>query len=511
MPLMGRSVCSNRPSRLIVAGILVLAVSAEAQRSTRAADPMAGYDQYVTDAMKQWKVPGLAIAVVRGDSMVFAKGYGVRTVGDPAPVDPETMFAIGSASKAFTGALVEMLVDDGRIALDGRVSDYLPWFELYDPYTTREATVRDLFLHRTGVVGGNSLWYGTSLSREDIVRAMRRLPPTVGFRSQFHYQNLMYIAAGEVIGQVAGQSWDELIKARLFAPLGMTRSNTSVRDLAGRPNVATPHAEFGGVVTPIPYRNIDNAGPAGSINSTVVDVAKWLRLWLGGGTFAGKRLLSEEMVREAIRPQFTVDDPDMIARLGSPNFLGYGLGWFVQDFRGRRLVNHGGNIDGMAAMVTFIPEEKLGVVILTNMNQSDVTIPLIANLYDRLLGVTPPKDYNAEYRAAWEDYERRHARPSPVRVEGTQPSLPLASYVGVYRDNFLGTATVSLAEGGKLVVHYDASPTAIGELTHWHFDSFVATMKDPMLGKIPVTFQLGADGRVAGMLFMGESKPWVKQ
>jgi CubicO group peptidase (beta-lactamase class C family) len=504
----------NRRTPLLVTGLLMASVAVQAQTPrTKDRDPLAGFDLYVTDAMKQWKVPGLAIAAVRGDSIVFAKGYGVKTLGNPAPVDAQTLFAIGSASKAFTGAALEMLSDEGKISFDGRVTDYLPWFEMSDPWVTREIRVRDLLLHRSGLERGDNVWYGTTRSREEIVRSVRRLAPSSSFRTHFQYQNLMYITAGEVVHQVTGQSWDDVIKARIFGPLGMNQSNTSVRDLAGLPNVATPHAELGGVVKTIPWRNIDNAAAAGSINSNVADMAKWLRLWINRGSFQGQRIVSESMVREATTPQFTVDDPQMIARLMSPAFLGYGFGWFVQDFRGRRLVNHGGNIDGMAAMVTFLPDEKLGVVILTNMNQSDITLPLVAHLYDRLLGISPAKDYNTEYLAAKKAFEAKQAASTkpPIRVAGTKPSLPLEAYVGVYRDSFLGTATVTLGSNGALSIRYDASPGAVGELEHWHFDSFVATMKDPILGKIPINFRLGPNGQVSGLVFgLAGPQEWAK-
>jgi len=492
--------------------LLATAVVGAGAQARRPSDPFAGFDQYATAAMAQWKVPGMAVAVVRGDSVLLAKGYGVRTLGDPAPVDANTMFAIGSSSKAFTGALLEMLSDEGKIRFDGRVTEYLPWFEMYDPWVTREIRVRDLLLHRSGLSRGDNIWYGTTTGREEIVRAIRRLAPSTSFRTRFQYQNLMYITAGEVVHAVTGQSWDDVVKARIFAPLGMTESNTSVRDLVGRSNVATPHAELEGVVKPVPYRNIDNAGPAGSINSNVLDMTRWLRLWINRGSFEGTRLLSEAVVDEAIAAQFTVDDPAMVARLMSPHFLGYGYGWFVEDFRGRRWVNHGGNIDGMAAMVGFLPDDKIGAVILTNMNQSDVTLPLMANLFDRVLGISPPRDYNAEYRAAVEEYEakRRAARPAPVRIEGTAPSLPLEAYAGTYRDEFLGTATVRLV-GGRLTVQYDASPGSAGVLEHSHYDTFMATMSDPMLGKMPVTFMLGADGKVRAMQLPLAPTPWTRE
>ena len=496
----------------VAAALLIGTGAAGAQtRPDAARDPMAGFDAYVTAAMKQWKVPGLAIAAVRGDSVLMMKGYGVRTIGGTEPVDAETMFAIGSASKAFTGATLEMLSDEGKLNFDNRVTDYLPWFEMSDPWVTREIRVRDLLLHRSGLSRGDNIWYATTHSREDVVRSIRRLQPSTSFRTRFQYQNLMFITAGEVAHAITGQSWDDLVKSRIFGPLGMTSSNTSVKDLAGKSNVATPHAELDGAVKAIPYRNIDNAGPAGSINSNVTDMTKWLRLWVNNGVFDGKRLLSETMVTDATAPQFSIDDPDMKARLMSPRFLGYGYGWFVEDFRGQRWVNHGGNIDGMAAMVGFLPESKIGVVILTNMNQSDVTLPLMAHLFDRLLGVAPAKDYNAEYYAAEQadQAKRRATSKPPVRVEGTKPSLPLEAYAGVYRETFMGTATVRYDQG-KLTIQYDASPMG-GLLDHFHYDSFVATMPDPIISKMPVTFRIGATGQVEGMTFPLGTTEWVKQ
>ncbi len=501
----------NRRSFLLVLAAFATATQVAAQKRPAARDPLAGFDAYVTAAMKQWKVPGLAIAAVRNDSVIMLKGYGVRTIGDPSPVDAQTMFAIGSASKAFTGATLEMLSDEGKLNFDNRVTDYLPWFEMYDPWVTREIRVRDLLLHRSGMSRGDNIWYATTNSREDVIRSIRRLKPTTSFRTRFQYQNLMFITAGEVAHAASGQTWDDLVKTRIFAPLGMTASNTSVRDLAGRPNVATPHAALDGEVKAIAYRNIDNAGPAGSINSNATDMAKWLRLWINHGTVDGKRLLSEAMVKDATTGQFTIDEPEMIARLMSPRFLGYGYGWFVEDFRGQRWVNHGGNIDGMAAMVGFLPESRIGVVILTNMNQSDVTLPLTANLFDRLLGISPAKDYNAEYYAAEQaDQARQRASAKPpVRLEGTRPSLPLEAYAGTYRENFMGTATVRYDQG-KLTIQYDASAIT-GELEHFHLDSFTARMNDPILGKMPVTFRIGASGTVEGMTFPLATTEWVKQ
>ena len=494
--------------RLVVLALLFLPAAAPAQ--PRGA--FARVDSVVALAMKTWKVPGLAVAVTTKHSVIFAKGYGVRRIGDPTPVDPQTLFAIGSASKAFTGASLAMLADDGKVTMDDRVTDHLPYFEMYDPWVTRELRLRDLLLHRSGMERGELVWYNTSRSREEIVRSIRHLAPTTSFRSRFQYQNLMYITAGEVILAASGMTWDDFVKRRIFSPLGMTSSSTSVRDLQGAPNVAQPHAELDNAIRVVPYRNIDNARAAGSINSNVVDMAKWVRLWLNGGVAEGQRLLSDAMTREAMRSQQVVDDPVLNAMIGNPTFSGYGFGWFVADFRGRRQVGHGGNIDGMSAMVGFLPDDGIGVVILTNLNQNLGTVPLMNSFFDRALGVTP-KDWIGEFQRAQEHFmaamQAQGAMPAPT--PGTRPSLPLEQYAGTYRHPLYGTATVRF-DGGKLVIGYDHNATGTGDLEHHQYDAFTAMMRDPILGKAPVTFRVGYRGTVESMRFglMGADGEWVR-
>jgi CubicO group peptidase (beta-lactamase class C family) len=488
-----------------VVGIAMIVTGAAAQRPPRpASDPLAGYDPYVTQALKAWKVPGVGIAIVRGDSTILAKGYGVRRAGDPAPVDGHTMFAIGSATKAFTGATVALLVDEGKVGWDEPVTTYLPWFEMYDPWVTREIRVRDLLTHRSGLARGDLLWLGTSRTREENLRAVRNIKPAWSMRTRFGYQNLMFLTAGEVVHAAAGKSWDDVVGERIFGPLGMTESNTSVRLLEGKTNVATPHAEFGDTIRAVPWRNIDNVAPAGSINSTAIDMAKWIRLWLGNGRFEGRRLLSEAAIAEASAPQMVVNDPFFHHIAGDDvSFLTYGFGWAVSDFRGRKFVWHGGNIDGMSAMVGFLPKEKVGAVVLSNLNQSEITLPLIYYAFDKLLGL-PPRDYSATQLALVKKNadaaKAREAKRLAARVPNTKPSLALDQYAGKYLSDLYGSATVSV-ENGHLVLHYDASPTYIADLEHWHFDVFQATVRDRMMRPAMVAFELGSDAKVARMQF----------
>jgi CubicO group peptidase (beta-lactamase class C family) len=441
-------------------------------------------------------VPGTAIAIVRNDSIIYSKGYGVRELGKPAPVTDHTLFAIGSSSKAFTSASIAMLVDEGKLRWDDPATKYLPNLQLYDPYATRELSIRDILSHRSGLSRGDLMWYGSEYDRDEILRRVRFLQPSWSFRSQFGYQNLMYLAAGQVISRVANTSWDDYVARRIFQPLGMTSTNTSVRTLAGQADVASPHAEIDDTVRVIPWRNIDNIAPAGSINSNVVDMAQWVRLQLGKGKYNGKQLISSAQVEEMHTPH-TIIRQDAAFRMQFPgvNFFEYGMGWFLQDYRGKKVVHHGGNIDGMSALVAMIPEDNFGMVILTNMNGSTLPSVLMYKTFDLHLKA-PPKDWSVDRRRAYEGMLRqgREAQKGieAQRVANTKPSLPLAQYAGVYVDSMYGEARVR-EENGRLSLQ--RGPAFLGELEHWHFDTFRSTWRDRTLGKTFVSFRLGATGK----------------
>src|SRR5687768_1377553 len=265
-------------------------------------EPYQGFDAYVNAALAAWKVPGASVAIIRNDSLIYAKGYGVREVGKPERVSERTMFAIGSSSKAFTAAAVAMQVDSGKVALDAPAAAYLPSFQLADPYASKEITVRDLLSHRSGLSRGELLWYGSDWDRDEILRRVRFQQPSWSFRSQFGYQNVMYLAAGQVVARTANVTWDDFIRTRIFQPLGMRESSTSVLALKGLSDVAAPHANVNDTVRAIPYRKIDNIAPAGSINSNAVEMAQWMRLHLGDGKVDGKQLISKRMIDEMRAP-----------------------------------------------------------------------------------------------------------------------------------------------------------------------------------------------------------------
>ena len=465
----------------------------------------AGFDEYVSKALRDWEAPGVAIAVVKDDRVVFAKGYGVRKLGDPTPVNEQTLFAIGSAGKAFTAAAVAMLLDEGKLKWDDPVTKYLPGFEMYDPYVTRELTVRDLMTHRSGIEGGDLLWYGTENSRDEILRRVRYIKPASSLRSTFSYQNLMYLVAGQVVARASGKSWDEFIRQRVFAPLGMASSNTSIADLkqtegaGGAGNVATPHAKVEGKVVTIPWRNVDNIAPAGSINSNVAEMAQWVRLHLGEGAYQNARLISSGAAKELHMPQTLIRaEPPLSLLYPEAHFMAYGLGWFLSDYRGRKVVEHGGAIDGMRAQVGMIPEEKLGVVILTNLNGTPLPHALMFKVFDAYLAHSSgsQRDWSAELLKIIKPLEEKakeaEKKTEADRVKGTRASLAPEKYAGAYQNDLYGEVSVTQVEG-KLVVRF--GPAFTGDLEHWHYNTFRARWRSPILPPVFVTFALNTQGK----------------
>ncbi|NMB83361.1 MAG: beta-lactamase family protein, partial [Ignavibacteria bacterium] len=314
-------------------------------------------DTYIQQAMKDWKMPGFAVAIVKNDTVIFAKGFGVRDVRTNEPVDENTNFMIASCSKAFTTASLSRLVDQGKLKWDDPVIKYLPYFHMYDPWVTKEMTIRDLVTHRSGLAtfSGDILWLGSTYDKNEVIKRAQYLKPTSSFRSRYGYQNIMFSVAGEVIEAVSDTNWHNYVKHNFFEPLGMTRSNTSIKELKEKGNNAWPHRmDNGNVVAHTDYYSIETVAPAGAINSNVKDMAQWIRLQLNKGKIGDKRIFSERQSNEMWSNNMF---------LGNNN---YGLGWFIAYNNGKRVLNHGGGMPGMISDVTIIPEEKFGMVILSN-------------------------------------------------------------------------------------------------------------------------------------------------
>jgi CubicO group peptidase (beta-lactamase class C family) len=463
-------------------------------------EPFEGLNAYILKAMKEWETPGLALAIIKNDSVIFMRGYGVRKMGENAPVTPQTMFAIASTTKAMTAACIGMLVDSGKVKWDDPVTKHLPWFQLYDPYVTREITVRDLLCHRSGLDRGDYLWYRSPYSREEVIRRIRFLKPAWSFRSHYGYQNVMFITAGEIIPSVTGSSWDAFIKERLFKPLGMTRTSTSVKALGGMEDIATPHETIHDTMQAIRWPNFDNVGSAGAVNSCVQDMAQWVRLNLNDGIIDGKKVLSKDVIRAMQTPQTIIplDSLDQALR-PSNHFAAYGFGWTLRDYLGRKLIQHDGALDGMRTRVAFVPEERLGLVILINSNNSNLHSSIAYRILDNYLG-GPVRDWSAELRKITKDLQEKgkleEKKKEDERVKDTKPSLALEKYVGTYDNEMYGSVTVKM-ENQKLVLQF--YPTMVGDMEHWHYDTFRVVWRDRSLDKDMLVFTLGADGKVGEM------------
>lgn len=473
----------------------------DAGQASRAQDPLGGLDAHVSQTIKDWEVPGLALAVVKNDAVVLAKGFGVKKLGESTPVTDKTLFAIASCSKAFTATALAMLVDEGKIGWDDPVTKHLRDFQMHDTYAGREIRIRDLLCHRSGLPRYDLMWYGSDAGRDDLIRRLRHAKPGTSFRSQFGYQNMMFLAAGQVIPAAIGTSWDDFVRQRIFTPLGMTTSNTSTKAFKPGDDVISPHLRIEGKVQVIPWRNIDNAGPAGSINSNVAEMAQWLRLQLNEGQYNGKRLLTTKAVQEMHSPQ-TALHPDGMGPEGKywlhmhpgSRILTYGLGWVIREYRGRILVQHGGSIDGNRALVILVPEEKLGFVILTNLGEHLLPEALGQWLLDQSFKA-PARDWSAEMlklqKAGERENDDAEKRIEAKRIAGTKPSLALDKYAGTFGDALYGDVKVT-HENGKLALRH--GPILAATLDHWHHDTFRAVWNDRTFRKGLVTFRIDRKG-----------------
>jgi CubicO group peptidase (beta-lactamase class C family) len=491
--------------------LLLLTVSSLAAQRAPAPAPAPALprdlDAYVARVMRDFEVPGIGLAIVKDGGVVLARGYGVRTLGDPAPVDERTLFGIASNTKAFTATALGLLVEEGKLQWDAPVINYLPWFQMYDPFVTRELTIRDLLVHRSGLGlgAGDLLWWPTSTyDRKDVARRLRYIKPATSFRTAYAYDNVLYSVAGEVIEAVSGQTWEDFVGTRILARVGMTGSSVRHSGAAAGGNVATPHAPIEGRVRPVAPFASDNTNPAGGINASATDIAKWMIVQLDSGRLGeGPRLFSQRTARELwsiVTPLRTGTPPPELAALRA-NFAGYALGFFVRDYRGQKMVWHTGGLPGYVSRISLIPDQKLGIAVLTNQESGEAFEAISWRLLDHFLGAPAPvTDWAAAYRtlklrgdSAVAAQERTAAA---ARDTASRPSLPLAKYAGTYRDAWYGDVSIAL-ENGKLVMRFSHTPSLTGDLEHFQYDTFIARWRDRELrADAYVTFALKPDGSI---------------
>ena len=487
------------------------AVATASAAAPVALDP-AQLDALVEQVRDRFEVPGIAVAVVQDGQVLLERGWGVREIGKPAPVDEHTLFAIASNTKAFTAASLSMLADEGKLSLDDRVVDHLPGFRMSDPYVTGQMRIRDLLTHRSGLgLGAGDLlfWPGSDYRNEEVVRRLKDVPLKTGFRERYAYDNILYAVATRVIEEVSGQSYAQFLQQRFLDPLGMGGTRFNADALRPGDNVATGHAkaDFTTLRPTFPL-TWHNAAGAGGIYSSVHDMGRWMRAQLAGGTFTDpqgneQRLFSRERQKEMwslLSPMPIAEPPVPQLAAARPDFLGYGEGWITSSYRGEKLVWHTGGWPGMVSRVTLVPGRNLGVVVLTNQEAGGAFNALTMQVLDAFMQPAQRTDWIDAYVAAADTARAKADKAWRERLAARQarstPSLPLAGYAGTYRDAWYGDVDV-VHDGGRLRMRFQPSPLLTGTLQHWQHDTFLVKWDDRTLnGDAFVTFSLDADGRV---------------
>ncbi|HEX2694378.1 MAG TPA: serine hydrolase, partial [Acidobacteriota bacterium] len=463
--------------------------------ATKASAALEGFDKVAEEGLKTLKVPGLAIAVIKDDKVVYVRGFGYKDVEKKLPVTPDTIFAIGSSSKAFTVFALGKLVDEGKVEWDKPVRNYIPWFRLYDKEAGERLTVRDLVTHRSGLPRHDLVWYNNmTASREDLVRRLAYLQPSADLREKFQYNNLMFLTAGYLLETLTGKKWEDAVRSLVFEPLGMKRSNFSVLDSQKDADFAFPYLSEEKGFKKIPFRDITTVGPAGAINSSINEMANWAAVHLNNGKFGGAQLVNPLTAADMHASHMLTGDEPV-----TPEILtsAYGMGWFTDVYRGHRRYHHGGNIDGFSAMVSVLPNDGLAFVALSNMNGTGLPEFLIRTAADRILGLEA-KDWIGEAakriaqgeEAAKKAEEKKGTR----KVPGTKLAHPLEDYAGTYVNPGYGDLKVELA-ANRLGFTYNGITTP---LEHWHYETFNGVKADdPTFTDFKLTFRTDLNGRVA--------------
>ncbi|KIQ24759.1 beta-lactamase [Xanthomonas campestris] len=494
---------------MAMAGMTASGVTLAAETAALPAG-MQQFDAQMERVRKQFDVPGIAVAIVKDGQIVLERGYGVRELGKPAPVQANTLFAIASNTKAFTAASLSILADEGKLSLDDKVIEHLPWFRMSDPYVTNEMRVRDLLAHRSGLsLGAGDLlyWPTTSYTTEEVVQRLAKVPLKGGFRDRYAYDNILYAVAQKVIEQVSGQSYAAFLQQRIFTPVGMAGTRFNADHLQPGDTAAVGHAkyDFSKLRTVAPLTWSNNSG-AGGVYSSAHDMALWMNVQLAGGTLAdGIPLFSAKRQREMWSMITPINVPEpAVPELAAarPNFAGYGEGWSLSDYRGHRLVWHTGGWPGMVSRLTLVPEQKLGVVVLTNQEVGAAFNAVTLQVLDAFLQL-PATDWTAAYAKAAEkadaeaDTSWKHHE--QARAKRSAPSLPLSGYAATYRDPWYGEVVIR-QEGKRLRLQFAKTVQLVGTLEHWQHDSFIVRWDDRSLNADAfVNFALTPNGKVREM------------
>ena len=463
---------------------------------------LTGFEGEVRTILQDGKVPGAAVIIIKDDKVLLSQGFGKRNVAENLDVTPRTLFAIGSSSKAFTATAIALLVEEGKLEWDTPVRHYLPTFKLHDQFATERMTVRDLLCHRSGLPRHEFLWYGSSMTRKEMVERLAYLEPSADFRARYQYNNLMYATAGYLIELVTGQTWEEFVATRIFKPLGMSTSNTAVEDSQKTDDYALPYEEKKDKIEEVPfYEKFLALGPAGSINTNLEDMEQWLRFQLNEGKHGETQLLATEYLAQNHIPQMVIPQGDAIPMGKHPEIANwcYGLGWFVGTYRGHRMVQHGGSIDGFMAEVVLLPDEHMAVAVFTNRGNSMAPFIIALTACDHLLGAEQA-NWNGRLQKEFADLkaqaekqlaEMQKAQPA---IPGTHPSHALDAYCGRYMNPGYGVMNINRVED-SLQCTYNDIPSS---LTHVHYDIFELNF-EPFEFKTRVSFATAEKGNIESL------------
>jgi CubicO group peptidase (beta-lactamase class C family) len=457
---------------------------------------MESIDRFVLGQLAAWEVPGCAIAAVRNGEVVLAAGWGHRDLAAELPVTPGTLFAIGSVTKAFTAATVGTLADDGLLEWDRPLRDYLPALRLHDPVVTDRLTIADLLSHRSGLPRHDLAWLGhPDLSRAELVRRLRFLPLSKDLRQEFQYSNLGYLVAGHAVEVLSATPWEDYLRSRLLVPLGMSRSNLSAAGMQADPDHASAYERRAGTVVSVPVRPVTAMAPAGAINSCAADMARWLLAQLGAGTAGGATVVPAATVARQHTPHTLLPEDRTFP---ASTRHAYGLGWMIGRYREHRLAEHGGGIDGFQTECMLLPDDGIGVAVMTNTSSSAMAPVVAYRVLDELLGV-PPIDWFAEFKSRFNAVTAglREARGARRVVAGAPLPRPLDAYAGDYRHPGYGTLTITAGDGTLR----PRLGTMELSLAHRHYETFDLEWHE--LGDqshlFPVMFLSGPDGDITAL------------
>lgn len=467
------------------------------------------FQSWVEEGMELWEIPGISIAVVKDGEVAFTGGFGKLKLGESTPVDEHSQFGIASVSKHITASSLAILVDEDKINWNDPVIKHIPWFQLSDPWATSQVTIHDLLTHQVGVgrVLGNRLQYMTDRSRNELLYSLRYHDFEQPFRSAYVYSNVMYTLAGEIVEAVTGQTWDEFISERFFEPLQMTRTNSSISDLHPDENAAWPHQYIEDAVVTIPRRSWDVASPAGGINSTAADMAKWMLLQLNSGKYDNTQYISPSSLQAIQTPKVALSTNSVEASQRS-----YGYGFTISDYKGYRVLEHGGATDGMNTSYALYPELDLGIIVMTNTFNT-FREAIVRTIADHVIGAESV-DWNSIYHASYvrqfEAATERRNRIHESRSRNTPPTFDLQEYIGRYHHPMYDSAEISLENETLYVTIFDDEDLK-GQLEHWQHDTFRILWNNPAQREEFLKFETGFEGSLQSLTIRYTLRPQLLQ